>query len=174
MARIIATYYIETPYAPEKAAAVLAGEQSSGTFVAVPGETEELKKRFAARVESVELLETVNEPAIPGAVSKDGKYHRAIVKVSWSIENFGYNLPLMVSTLQGNLYEITQFTGLKLMDIGLPASFGEKYKGPAFGIEGCRKLTSVSDRPLIGTIIKPSIGLSPQQTADIVKALTES
>jgi ribulose-bisphosphate carboxylase large chain len=42
------------------------------------------------------------------------KYHRAIVKVSWSIENFGYNLPVMVSTLQGNLYEITEFTGLKL------------------------------------------------------------
>ena len=55
MERITATYYIETPYAPEKAAAVLAGEQSSGTFVAVPGETEELKQRFAARVESVDV-----------------------------------------------------------------------------------------------------------------------
>ena len=43
---ITATYYIETPFAPEQAAAVLAGEQSSGTFVAVPGETEELKQRF--------------------------------------------------------------------------------------------------------------------------------
>ena len=174
MARIIATYYIETPYAPEKAAAVLAGEQSSGTFVAVPGETEELKQRFAARVESVELLETVNEPAIPGAVSKTGKYHRAIVRISWSIENFGYNLPVMVSTLQGNLYEITQFTGLKLMDIELPASFGEHYTGPAFGIEGCRELTGVQHRPLIGTIIKPSIGLSPTDTAAIVKALAEA
>jgi len=156
MERISATYYIETPFAPEKAATVLAGEQSSGTFVAVPGETEELKQRFAARVESVELLETVNEPAIPGATSKDGKYHRAIVKVSWSIENFGYNLPVMVSTLQGNLYEITQFTGLKLVEIDLPASFGKHYTGPAFGIDGCRKLTGVNDRPLIGTIIKPS------------------
>ena len=174
MERILATYFIETPYAPEKAAAVLAGEQSSGTFVAVPGETEELKQRFAARVESVEILETVNEPAIPGATSKDGKYHRAIVKVSWSIENFGYNLPVMVSTLQGNLYEITQFTGLKLMDIELPASFAEKFQGPAFGIEGCRQLTGVTDRPLIGTIIKPSIGLSPEQTAAMVKTLAEA
>ena len=162
MERITATYYIETPYAPEKAAAVLAGEQSSGTFVAVPGETEELKQRFAAKVESTELLETVDEPAIPGARSKEGKYHRAIVKVSWSIENFGYNLPVMVSTLQGNLYEITQFTGLKLMDIDLPSSFGEQYRGPAFGIEGCRKMANVYERPLIGTIIKPSIQQSLQ------------
>lgn len=174
MERILATYFIETPYAPEKAAAVLAGEQSSGTFVAVPGETEELKQRFAARVELVEVLETVNEPAIPGATSKDGKYHRAIVKVSWSIENFGYNLPVMISTLQGNLYEITQFTGLKLMDIELPSSFAEKFNGPAFGIEGCRQLTGVVDRPLIGTIIKPSIGLSPAQTAAMVKTLAEA
>jgi ribulose-bisphosphate carboxylase large chain len=171
---ITATYYIETPFAPEAAAQVLADEQSSGTFVVVPGETAELKERFAARVESVELLETANEPAIPGATSKDGKYHRAIVKVSWSIENFGYNLPVMVSTLQGNLYEIKHVTGLKLMDIELPASFGTHYKGPAFGIEGCRKLTGVNDRPLIGTIIKPSIGLSIQQTADIVKTLAEA
>ena len=174
MERITATYYIETPYSPEKAAAVLAGEQSSGTFVAVPGETEELKQRFAARVESVEVLETVNEPAIPGATSKDGKYHRAIVKVSWSMENFGTNLPVMVSTLQGNLYEITQFTGLKLMDIELPASFGQQFQGPAFGIEGCRTLTGVQGRPMIGTIIKPSIGLTPAQTAAMVKTLAEA
>src|ERR1700712_4902476 len=132
MERITATYFIETPFAPEDAAQVLAGEQSSGTFVAVPGETEELKQRFAARVESVQVLETINEPAIPGATSTTGKYHRAIVKISWSIENFGYNLPVLISTLQGNLYEIRQFTGLKLMDIDLPASFAAHYAGPAF------------------------------------------
>jgi ribulose-bisphosphate carboxylase large chain len=174
MERIIATYYIETPYAPEKAAAVLAGEQSSGTFVAVPGETEELKERFAARVEFIEHLETVDTPAIPGATSSTGKYHRAIVKVSWSIENFGYNLPVMISTLQGNLYEITQFTGLKLMDIELPESYAKHYAGAKFGIEGCRQLTNTYNRPLIGTIIKPSIGLSVNQTADIVKTLVEA
>lgn len=175
MERIFATYYIETPYAPEKAAQVLAGEQSSGTFVAVPNETEELKQRFAARVETVEHVETVNEPAIPGATSKNEKYHRAIVKVSWSIENFGYNLPVMVSTLQGNLYEITQFTGLKLMDIELPESYSKHYTGAKFGIEGCRQLTGVHEqRPLIGTIIKPSIGMTPEQTASIVKTLAEA
>jgi len=174
MERITATYYIETPYAPEDAAQVLAGEQSSGTFVAVPGETEELKQRFAARVESVTHLDTVDQPAIPGAPARQGGYHRATVKVSWSVENFGYNLPVIISTLQGNLYEITQFTGLRLMDIEFPASFGTHYKGPAFGIDGCRELTDVKDRPLIGTIIKPSIGLSVSQTAAIVKTLAEA
>jgi ribulose-bisphosphate carboxylase large chain len=172
--RITAKYYIETPYALEKAAQVLAGEQSSGTFVAVPGETAELKERFAARVENIIPLETVNEPAIPGATSKNGLYHRANIEVSWSIENFGYNLPVMVSTLQGNLYEITQFTGLKLMDIELPPSYGEHFTGPRFGVAGSRKSTGVGQRPLIGTIIKPSIGMSTQQTAGLVKTLVEA
>jgi ribulose-bisphosphate carboxylase large chain len=174
MERITAKYYIETPYAPEKAAQVLAGEQSSGTFVAVPGETEELKQRFAARVESITPLETVNQPAIPGAVAESGIYHRAEVEVSWSIENFGYNLPVLISTLQGNLYELTQFTGLKLMDIDLPPSYGAHFAGPRFGIAGSLKSTGVTGRPMIGTIIKPSIGMSPQQTAGLVKTLAES
>jgi len=174
MERIIAKYYIETPYAVEKAAQVLAGEQSSGTFVAVPNETEELKARFAARVENIEQLETVTEPAIPGAVSKNGKYHRANIEVSWSIENFGYNLPVLISTLQGNLYELTQFTGLKLMDIELPPSYASHFAGARFGIEGSRLSTGVSGRPLIGTIIKPSIGMTPGQTAELVKTLVEA
>lgn len=171
MERITAKYYIETPYEVEKAAQVLAGEQSSGTFIAVPGETEELKARFAARVENITHLETVKSPAIPGADSKEGAYHRANIEVSWSIENFGYNLPVLISTLQGNLYELTQFTGLKLMDIELPASYNTHFRGPAFGIERSRQSTGVQGRPLIGTIIKPSIGLSTEQTAELVKTL---
>src|SRR5690554_4746902 len=175
MDRIIATYLVETPYPVTDAAAVLAGEQSLGTFVAVPGETEVLKQRFAARVESITELESVNEPAIPGVKTASGPYQRAMITVSWSVENFGYNLPTLVSTLQGNLYEITQFTGLKLMDIVLPDSFGQRFQGPRFGTAGSRALTAVPEgRPLIGTIIKPSIGMSPEETAKLVKTLVSS
>lgn len=171
MERVTAKYYIETPLDLEKSAQVLAGEQSSGTFIAVPGETAELKQRFAARVENITTLDVADAPAIPGVVSSGGKYQRAMIEVSWSVENFGYNLPVLVSTLQGNLYELTQFTGLKLMDLELPASYAKVFKGPAFGIEGCRKLTGVYGRPLIGTIIKPSIGMTPEQTAALVDTL---
>lgn len=174
MERVTATYLIETALPVEKAAATLAGEQSSGTFVAVPGETEELKQRFAARVEAIKPLETVTTPAIPTGRASAASYQRAEVKVSWSIENFGPNLPTLVSTLQGNLYELAQFSGLKLMDFDVPSSFAAKFRGPAFGIAGTRRLTGVEGRPLIGTIIKPSIGLSPAQTAEMVKVLVEA
>lgn len=173
MERITARYYIETPLEVETAAKALAGEQSSGTFVPVPGETDELKERFAARVESINYLESVREPSIPGAVAEKGLYHRATLEVSWSIENFGYNLPTMVSTLQGNLYELTQFTGLKLMDLEVPPSFANHFQGPRFGITGCRHITGVQGGPLIGTIIKPSIGMPPEQTAGLVKTLAQ-
>jgi ribulose-bisphosphate carboxylase large chain len=174
MERLFATYLIETPLAVEKAAAVLAGEQSSGTFVAVPGETAELKQRFAARVEKITALESVNEPSLPGGRGAAAKFQRAEIVVSWPLENFGFNLPVVVSTVQGNLYELSQFSGLKLMDLELPPSFAQHFRGPKFGAAGCRKLTGVENRPLIGTIIKPSIGLTPQQTAELVQTLVEA
>lgn len=171
MERVTATYLIETPLPVAKAAATLAGEQSSGTFVAVPGETAELKQRFAARVERITELGTAPAPALPTGRAPAAAYHRAEVVVSWSVENFGPNLPTLVSTLQGNLYELAQFSGLKLVDFDVPPAFASAFRGPAFGIAGCRQLTGVHGRPLIGTIIKPSIGLSPAQTAAMVKEL---
>ncbi len=174
MERIFATYLIETSLPVEQAAAILAGEQSSGTFVAVPGETEELKQRFAARVEKITPLKTVDAPSLPSQRAAAGKFQRAQIVVSWSVENMGCNLPTLVSTVQGNLYELSQFSGLKLMDLDVPASYAEYFSGPKFGIPGCRKLTGVNGRPLIGTIIKPSIGLTPAQTAALVKVLAEA
>ena len=175
MERIIATYLIETPYAVEQAAAVLAGEQSSGTFVSVPGETAELKNRFAARVEQIELLEELTKPSLPGEIIDNKVYKRAKVTVSWSIENFGYNIPTLISTLQGNLYELRQFTGLKLDDFELPASYGNYFKGSQFGMKGTKSLANVGpERPMIGTIIKPSVGLTPEYTANLVQTLAEA
>lgn len=174
MSRLRAHYLIETPRLIEEAAAVLAGEQSSGTFVAVPGETAELKQRFAARVEQIKPLEDAPAASLPTGRASAPVYHRARIVVSWSLENFGHNLAALVSTVQGNLYELAQLSGLKLLDLDLPAEFLAGFRGPQFGIAGSRRLASVEGRPLIGTIIKPSIGLSPEQTAAMVRELVEA
>ena len=174
MERIEATYHIETPLDLETAANSLAGEQSSGTFVKLPRETEDLKLRFAARVEQIRPLDQVSVASLPGHWNTRETYHRAEVTISWSADNMGTNLPTLVSTIQGNLYELAQFSGLKLMDLRLPASFSDSFRGPNFGVEGCRKLMGVDAGPMIGTIIKPSIGMSPKQTADLVKELVEA
>jgi ribulose-bisphosphate carboxylase large chain len=177
--RIIATYFVETPHPIEAAAEAIAGEQSSGTFLPVPGETEELKKRFRARVEKITRLEAVDTPSLPGSRPPKGhtgqiKCQRAQVVVSYPFENVGANLPTLLSTVAGNLYELGELSGLKLLDVEIPDTFAKRYPGPQFGIGGTRKLTGVYNRPLIGTIVKPSVGLSPAQTADLVRDLGEA
>src|SRR5690606_2246708 len=77
------------------------------------------------------------------------------------------------STVAGNLFELREFTGLRLLKLHLPAEFGA-CRGPKFGIAGTRAMTGVPDGPLLGTSIKPSVGLSPEQTAERVKELLEA
>ncbi|GGX98297.1 ribulose bisphosphate carboxylaseoxygenase large subunit [Litchfieldella qijiaojingensis] len=175
--RIYATYFIETPYPVERAAEVMAGEQSSGTFTRLTNETDELRTNHGAIVERIEPLECVDGPSLPVRPREGGgdapRYHRANVTLSWPIANLGPSLPNLMSTIAGNLFELKEFSALKLLDLTLPTSFAEAYPGPQFAIEGTRQLTGIPNRPLIGTIIKPSVGLSPRQTAEVVEQLVE-
>ena len=173
--RIEADYLIETAYDPRRAAEAMAGEQSSGTFVAIPGETPELKERSAARIEALELMGTVDAPSLPGAGHPaGGVIQRARVTLSWPLDNLGPSLPNLLATVAGNLFELKQFSGLRLLDIRLPHAFAQAYGGPKFGIEGTRRLAGIEGRPIIGTIVKPSVGFGPTETADLVKLLAEA
>ena len=172
--RIEADYIIETAFDPIQAAEIMAGEQSSGTFVAVPGETPELKERSAARVEKLEVFGTVTKPTLPGSglpKSGDRLRQQARVTLSWPVANLGPSLPNLIATIAGNLFELKPFSGLRLVDVRLPHAFAEKYDGPQFGMEGTRHLSGVEGRPLIGTIIKPSVGLNADDTAALVNKL---
>ncbi|MEX5729514.1 ribulose-bisphosphate carboxylase large chain [Rhodovulum iodosum] len=171
-ARIEADYLIETPDDPARAAEVMAGEQSSGTFVKLPGETDALLQRAAARVERLEVLGTVAAPSLPCAMPDRGTgYTRAAVTLSWPFENIGPDLPNLMATVAGNLFELRPFSGLRLEDIRLPGAFAAAGPGPRFGIAGTRRLAGVAEGPLIGTIIKPSVGLSPEDTAALAGTL---
>jgi 3-oxoisoapionate-4-phosphate transcarboxylase/hydrolase len=175
--RIEADYLLETAFDPRAAAEAMAGEQSSGTFVPVPGETPELKARAAARVEALEVVGEAGEPSLPGAgVPKGGAaaWRRARVTLSWPLDNLGPSLPNLLATVAGNLFELKQLSGLRLLDLRLPAAFADAYPGPRFGIAGTRRLAGVEGRPLIGTIVKPSVGLGPEETAALVRTLCEA
>ncbi len=176
---ILAKYLVETPHPVEFAAEMIAGEQSSGTFIAVPGETEELKARARARVTQLTKLESATSPSLPGSRLPRGfsgtvEYQRAEITIEFPFDNIGANLPTLLATVCGNLYELAELSGVKLLDVQLPAAFAQRYPGPQFSIAGTRRLAGVQNRPLIGTIVKPSVGLSPQQTADLVRTLGEA
>lgn len=176
--RIEADYLIETAEDPRRAAEAMAGEQSSGTFISVPGETPELTARAAARVERLDLLETVATPSLPSerpdAAPALGGYRRAHVTLSWPLDTIGPSLPNLAAAVAGNLFELKQFSGLRLRDIRMPDAFADAYPGPRFGIAGTRKLAGVAQGPLIGTIVKPSVGFGPQETAALVATLCEA
>ncbi|WP_299538834.1 ribulose-bisphosphate carboxylase large subunit family protein [uncultured Herbaspirillum sp.] len=170
MERIYASYWLETGDDPARAAEVIAGEQSSGTFVALATETPALKERSGARVEKLEILGHSTTSSLPGGMPA-ARYTQCRLELSWPLENTGASLPNLMSTVAGNLFELRQVSGLRLTDLRLPRAFVQAYPGPAFGIAGTRKLTGVTHGPLMGTIIKPSIGLSVEETVQQVREL---
>lgn len=171
--RVEADYLIETTIDPMQAAEIMAGEQSSGTFRPIPGETAELKIRAAARVEKLKMLEPVSEPSLLGSVPSvdQKKWWRANLTLSWPLDNLGPSLPNLITTIAGNLFELQPLSGIRLKDLRLPSAFSTNYAGPKFGCEGTRKLMGIYERPLIGTIIKPSVGLSAKETGMLVSQL---
>ena len=171
--RIEADYLIETSVDPLSAADSMAGEQSSGTFVPVPGETPELKARAAARVEALEVIGNVDIPSLPGAVA-GSTITQARVTLSWPLDNIGPSLPNLMTTVAGNLFELKQFSGVRLLDIRLPDEFAANYPGPKFGVSGTRQLSGVARGPMIGTIVKPSVGFDADQTAQLVDLLAKA
>lgn len=172
-----ATYLIETPVDPAKVAEVMAGEQSCGTFTRVQGETDELRARARARIESIETLETVDTPSLPNAYlarqpgGMPAQFQRARIRIAFPVANVGANLPTLAATVGGNLYDLGEVTGLRLESMELPANYRAQFDLPQVGIAGTRALTGVDKGPLVGTIIKPNVGLSPEQTAHLVAQL---
>lgn len=170
--RIVAKYWLETGDDPMRAAETIAGEQSSGTFLKLAAETPQVKERSGARVEALEILDVADAPSLPGGMASK-RYTRCLLTLSWPLENLGPCLPTLMATVAGNLFELRQVSGLRLLELKLPEAFAQAYPGPAFGMAGTRRLSGVQQGPLIGTIIKPSVGLNPQETAEQVKMLVD-
>lgn len=175
---IEARYLIETPLDPEKIAGVMAGEQSSGTFVRVANETEELRERAAAVVLSVDEIEPLAEPSLHSAYLErkqaGAPYRRAHVRIAYPVENVGHNLPTLASVVAGNLYDLGEVTGLKLLEVKLPYAYRSLYEMPRLGVAGTRTAIGVENRPIFGTIIKPNVGMSAEETARLVSDLCDA
>lgn len=174
-AELRATYLVESCEPIERVAEVIAGEQSSGTFLRLAGETDELKERARARVARIEHLPGVKRPALHSAYARrrglSGRLYRGRIELAFPVSNIGANLPTLMATVAGNLFELGEVTGLRLLDLDFPQEFAARFPGPRFGVPGTRERAGVQGRPLIGSIIKPSVGMLPEQTAAVVDEL---
>jgi ribulose-bisphosphate carboxylase large chain len=166
---IRATYYLESEIEPERAAAAMAGEQSSGTFVAVPGESPELHERHGAQVVGIEPLGDC-QPSLPSRTIPE-KVQAALVTVDFPMENVGTDLATLQTAVAGNLFELGQLYACRLQDIRLPDEFVAAHPGPAFGIPGTRRLINGVEGVMIGTIVKPNVGLHEDEFRQVVREL---
>ena len=173
--RVVARYLVETPLDPAAVAEVMAGEQSSGTFVRVGGETDALRARSRATVEAVVPLATVDRPSLPNAWLERrhlaGPWRRAQIDIAYPVANVGANLATLASTVAGNLYDLGEVTGLRLETLHVPAAYRARFERPRVGIPGTRRATGVMEGALVGTIIKPNVGMSAEETAGLVGRL---
>jgi len=73
----------------------------------------------------------------------------------------------ILSSIAGNVFGMKAIKGLRLEDIKFPRKLLKSFPGPRFGIEGYRKILKVKNRPLVGTIVKPKLGLKTKDHAKV-------
>ena len=143
---VVCTFYIEPEgISIKEAAGGVAAESSVGTWTELTTVKPYVEK-LAAHVFSI-----------------DG----STVRIAYPMELFeAGNMPNILSSVAGNVFGLRVLRNLRLNDIELPTGIVRGFKGPQFGIRGIRKLLNIYSRPLVGTIIKPKLGL---KTADHAK-----
>jgi len=153
---IIGTYLarfptnIPVPFASQ----LLAIEQSTGTWVPIPGETPEVRRKHVAKVIGVYEVPDY-EFSVPSSVET----RNYVVQIAYPEVNIGEQIPMLLTTVVGN---ISMAGEIKLVDVYFPERYVAGFKGPKFGISGVREILGVPDRPLLNNMIKPCTGYPPE------------
>jgi len=144
---VICEFYVEPEgISIEEAAGGIAAESSIGTWTELTTEKEYVRE-LAARVFEI---------------------NGNSVKIAYPLELFEYgNMPNILSSVAGNIFGLKTIKNLRLNNVSFPSELIKSFKGPKFGIGGIRKLFKVYDRPFVGTIIKPKLGLRTEDHARV-------
>jgi len=111
---------------------------------------------------------TTEKPYIHGKAATVYEINGNEIKIAYPIELFEpENMPNILSSVAGNVFGLEDIENLRLNDIHFPEELAKSFKGPKYGIEGVKDLTGVRDRPLVGTIIKPKLGLITKDHAEV-------
>lgn len=133
----------------EETAGGVAAESSIGTWTKITTEAKSTFNRLHARV-----------------LEADKKTR--FLKIAYPLELFEEgNLPQLLSSVAGNVFGLKEVKSLKFIDLQLPEKYVVTFPGPALGLLGIRKLTGIRERPLVGCIIKPKLGLDFERHTQI-------
>ncbi len=151
---IVATFTLGVTGEPyDKTAGGVAAESSVGTWTDVSTEQKTMWDKLHAKVTQID--------------EKNGT-----MTIAYPLDLFEFgNLPQFLSSIAGNIFGLKEVTSLRLTDMEFPEPYVRSYPGPALGINGIRELTGVYDQPLLGSIIKPKLGLSSAQHAEAAMAV---
>lgn len=158
----LATYYLQLNADKDIIATAekMAVGQTMGTWVPVPGITEEMRKNHMGRVVNI-----LDAPPCELTTQIEDELRTYFVQIAYPTVNFGSQFPMLFTTLLGN--DASTSVQAKLVDLQLPESFVRQFPGPKLGIQGLRDLVGVYDRPLLLNMIKPCTGLTPEAGARI-------
>jgi len=158
---LIATYLFRADTADIlKVTTAAAADQTTGTWLDIPGETDELLRKHRGRVLNIWEI-----PDVEFASSREDAPREYIFQIAYPWQNFGGQIPMLLTTAFGN---ISMIGDIKLLDLAFPQKLADQLPGPRFGIAGIRQHLGVPHRPLLNTMIKPAIGLSPEQGATLL------
>ena len=165
---IIATYIITTRSIKEdvnlrEAAWALAIGQSVGNpSVRNKWETEELFENHSAIIlDDEQKLKSVSAGIVDIAFP--------IVNTDWEEDGISH----LLCQLMGGHVDIDVFKSCRLIGLEFPDAVKKHFLGPAYGLTGMRKYTGQYDKPLLGGIVKPKIGITPETLLDMVKQMVD-
>ena len=161
----MATYYLESSISLADAAWNIAVGQSVGNpNVRNSWETEELFENHACKIMASE--ETLKQ-------QKAGTVEIAYPMANIDMKNDGVSQ--LLCHLMGGQLDINTILKCHLIDLKMPASvLAANFLGPKFGIKGIREFTKVFDKPLLGGIVKPKVGITKETLLEITKELVEN
>ncbi len=111
---------------------------------------------------------TTEKPYMKKLAAKVFDMKGNIIQIAYPIELFEPgNIPNLLSSVAGNVFGLGDLRYLRLLSITLPPKLLRSYPGPAFGVAGVRQTVNVKTRPLVGTIIKPKLGLKTKDHAAV-------
>jgi len=164
---IVLDYCFESVIDPEEAAAHLCQEQSTAQWKRV-GVDEDLRDRFGAKVIDLAVTGVLDQPSYPLPSIESAKTYRCRVRIAHPHGNFGPRIPnILTAALGEGVFYSPGIATIKLIDIEFPESFLAHFEGPKFGIQGLPDILEVYDRPIFFGVVKPNIGLSPDDFAEL-------
>ncbi|HGE71112.1 TPA: hypothetical protein ENX78_09780 [Candidatus Poribacteria bacterium] len=152
---ILFVYYIKTNSDLVETAKKIAEEETTGKWIGGGTPTEIFNKARA----DVCKIEKYGEG--------EGVIYVRSPLGNLDLEDSDMFYQISMLSVGGPILEFVYYQNVAYLDFELPEKALKKFPGPKFGIRGSREFIGLKDgEPLMGTIIKPCCGLTPEEVAE--------